>query len=90
MLRKLLASGVKPRLIAQKLKRSIGAIQSRMFFLKSPGGGLRLGHPRPRITEGDSASRPDRLRAVFLFSGSGHRTDGPETLTVTSGDNRLF
>jgi hypothetical protein len=30
MLRKLLASGVKPRLIAQKLKRSIGAIQSRV------------------------------------------------------------
>jgi hypothetical protein len=70
MLRKLLASGMKQRLIAQKMKRSIGTIESRMFFLKSPGGGLRLGHPRPRITEGDSASRPDRLRAVFLFSGS--------------------
>jgi len=31
MLRKLLTSGMKPRLIAQKMKRSIGAIQSRIF-----------------------------------------------------------
>jgi len=36
MLRELLASGVKPRLIAQKLKRSIGAIQSRIFLFKKP------------------------------------------------------
>jgi hypothetical protein len=36
MLRKLIASGVTPRLIAQKLKRSIGAIQSRIFFFKKP------------------------------------------------------
>jgi hypothetical protein len=34
MLRKLLASGVKPRLIAQKMKRSIGAIQSRISLLR--------------------------------------------------------
>jgi len=38
MLRELLASGVKPRLIAQKLKRSIGAIQTRIFRLKIPRG----------------------------------------------------
>jgi hypothetical protein len=31
MLRKLVTSGMKPRLIAQKMKRSIGAIQSRIF-----------------------------------------------------------
>jgi hypothetical protein len=36
MLRGLLASGMKPRLIAQKLKRSIGAIQTRIFFFKKP------------------------------------------------------
>ena len=34
MLRKLLASGMKPRLIAQKMKRSIGAIQSRIYLFK--------------------------------------------------------
>jgi hypothetical protein len=36
MLRGLLASGMKPRLIAQKLKRSIGAIQTRIFLFKKP------------------------------------------------------
>jgi hypothetical protein len=36
MLRKLLTSGMKPRLIAQKMKRSIGAIQSRIFLFKKP------------------------------------------------------
>ena len=44
MLRKLLASGVTPRLIAQKMKRSIGAIRSRVFLFKGPG--LRLGQRR--------------------------------------------
>ncbi|SHH20152.1 hypothetical protein [Bradyrhizobium erythrophlei] len=34
MLRKLVTSGMKPRLIAQKMKRSMGAIQSRIFLLK--------------------------------------------------------
>jgi hypothetical protein len=34
MLRKLVASGVKPRLIAQKMKRSIGAIHSRISLFK--------------------------------------------------------
>jgi hypothetical protein len=36
MLRKLLASGIHKRLIAQKMKRSIGAIQSRIFLFKKP------------------------------------------------------
>jgi hypothetical protein len=36
MLRKLLSSGMKPRLIAQKLKRSTGAIQSRISLFKKP------------------------------------------------------
>jgi hypothetical protein len=36
MLRKLLAPGMKPRLIAQKLNRSIGAIQTRVFHFKKP------------------------------------------------------
>jgi transposase len=36
MLRKLLASGMSQRLIAQKLKRSIGAIQTRIFLFKKP------------------------------------------------------
>jgi DNA-binding NarL/FixJ family response regulator len=36
MLRKLLASGMKPQLIAQKLKRSVGAIQTRIFLFKKP------------------------------------------------------
>ena len=42
MLRELLASGMKPRLIAPKLKRSIGAIQSRIFLFKKPRKRLRL------------------------------------------------
>jgi hypothetical protein len=36
MLRELLASRMKPRLIAQKLKRSIGAIQTRIYLFKKP------------------------------------------------------
>jgi hypothetical protein len=36
MLRTLLTSGIKPRLIAQKLKRSIGAVQSRIYLFKKP------------------------------------------------------
>ena len=36
MLRKLLVSGMKQRLIAQKMNRSIGAIQSRIFLFKKP------------------------------------------------------
>ena len=36
MLRKLLTSGMKPRLIAPKMKRSIGAIQSRISLFKKP------------------------------------------------------
>jgi len=36
MLRNLLASEMKQRLIAQKMKRSIGAIQSRIFLFKKP------------------------------------------------------
>ena len=35
-LRTLLVSGMKQRLIAQKMKRSIGAIQSRIFLFKKP------------------------------------------------------
>jgi hypothetical protein len=34
MLCKLITSGMKPRLIAQKMKRSIGAIQSRIHLFK--------------------------------------------------------
>ena len=36
MLRKLLASGMKPRLIAPKIQRSIGAVQARIYLLKKP------------------------------------------------------
>jgi hypothetical protein len=46
MLRKLLVSGMKPRLIAQKMKRSIGAIQSRIYLFKKPRG--------PRLPRGQS------------------------------------
>jgi hypothetical protein len=35
-LRTLLVSGMKHRLVAQKMKRSIGAIQSRIFLFKKP------------------------------------------------------
>ena len=45
MLRKLLASGMKPRQIAQKLKRSIGAIQSRIFLFKKPRKRLSVKRP---------------------------------------------
>jgi hypothetical protein len=36
MLRKLMVSGMKPPMIAQKMKRSIGAIQSRIHLFKKP------------------------------------------------------
>jgi hypothetical protein len=36
MVRKLLTSGTKPRLIAQTMKRSIGAVQSRIYLFKKP------------------------------------------------------
>ena len=36
MLRKLPTSGTKPRLIAQTKKRSIGAVQSRIYLFKKP------------------------------------------------------
>jgi len=36
MLRKLLGSGMKPPLIAQKMKRTIGAVRSRIFLFKKP------------------------------------------------------
>jgi hypothetical protein len=36
MLRKLLTSGMKQRLIAQKMKRSIRAIETRIYLLKKP------------------------------------------------------
>ena len=45
MLRKLLASGMKPRLIAQKLKRSIRAVQSRISLFKKPRKRLTVKRP---------------------------------------------
>ena len=45
MLRKLLTSGMKPLLIAQKMKRSIGAIQSRIFLFKKPRKRLTIRPP---------------------------------------------
>ncbi len=45
MLRKLLGSGMKPRLIAQKMKRSTGAVQSRIFLLKKPRERQESGQP---------------------------------------------
>jgi hypothetical protein len=43
MLRKLLVSGIKHRLIAQKMKRSIGAVQSRIYLLKKGPGSDKRG-----------------------------------------------
>jgi hypothetical protein len=45
MLRKLLGSGMKPRLIAQKMKRSIGAIQTRISLLKKSRERQESGRP---------------------------------------------
>jgi hypothetical protein len=50
MLRKLLTSGMKQRLIAQKMKRSIGAIQSRIFLFKKP----RKRQESGRLNQNDS------------------------------------
>jgi hypothetical protein len=50
MLRKLLTSGMKQRLIAQKMKRSIGAIQSRVFLFKKP----RKRQGNGRLNQNDS------------------------------------
>ena len=50
MLRKLLTSGMNQRLIAQKMKRSIGAIQSRIFLFKKPRKRQESGRPvEPRL-----------------------------------------
>jgi len=49
MLRELLASGVKPRLIAQKLKRSIGAIQTRIYLFKKPRKRLAPNQARSHV-----------------------------------------
>jgi hypothetical protein len=45
MPRKLLTSGMEQRLIAQKLKRSIGAIQSRIYLFKKPRKRRERGRP---------------------------------------------
>jgi hypothetical protein len=45
MLRKLLTSGMEQRLIAQKLKRSIGAIQSRIYLFEKPRKRQERGRP---------------------------------------------
>jgi probable addiction module antidote protein len=45
MLRKLQASGMKPPLIAQKMKRSIGAIRSRIYLFKKPRERQESGRP---------------------------------------------
>jgi hypothetical protein len=47
MLRKLATSGMMLRPIAQKMKRSIGAIRSRIFLLKNP----RKRSPKARFAE---------------------------------------
>jgi hypothetical protein len=72
MLRELLAFGMKPRLIAQKMKRSIGAIQSRMFLFKKPRKRLTV-RPTP-----DSDARsvirgpfpPQAVDVPFLVTAS--------------------
>jgi hypothetical protein len=45
MLRKLLASGMKPPLIAQKMKRTIGAVRSRILLFKKPRERQESGRP---------------------------------------------
>jgi transposase len=45
MLRKLLTSGMNQRLIAQKMKRSIAAIQSRIYLFKKPRKRQEGGRP---------------------------------------------
>jgi hypothetical protein len=50
MLRKLLTSGMKQRLIAQMMKRSIGAIQSRIYLFRKPRKRQETGRPvEPRL-----------------------------------------
>jgi hypothetical protein len=53
MLRKLRASEMHPRLIALKMNRSIGAIQSRIFILKKPRKRLRVAPPGRARVEGE-------------------------------------
>jgi hypothetical protein len=57
MLRKLLTSGTKPRLIAQTMKRSIEAVQSRIYLFKSFGNGFRRNVPR-WLFKADAGDRP--------------------------------
>ena len=87
MLRKLLASGIHKRLIAQKMKRSIGAIQSRIFLLKSPESRLHrkpdLPNPHGRLVPQRNQrfrshrSRESQLNACptggFMLGGLGKR-----------------
>jgi hypothetical protein len=53
MLRKLMGSGMKPPLIAQKMKRTIGAIQTRIFLFKKPRERQESGRPVEPGPEGE-------------------------------------
>ena len=78
MLRKLLTSGMKSRLIAQKMKRSIGAIQTRIYLFKKPrnlpqtvdlpflitASELRDRKNKRRRKQADDTSRSDAFRRM--------------------------
>jgi hypothetical protein len=61
-LRTLLVSGMKQRLIAQKMKRSIGAIQSRIFLFKKPRKRLTI---RPAPTADTLGAVGGVIRSLF-------------------------
>jgi DNA-directed RNA polymerase specialized sigma24 family protein len=46
MLRKLMGSGMKPQLIAQKMKRSVGAIQTRISLFRRSRKRQESGRPK--------------------------------------------
>ena len=81
MLRKRITSGMKTRLIAQKLKRSIGAIRTRIYLFKKPRSGqhLRPDLPSPHGRLSRSADQQmvgfksnfERLRCKSLGFGAG-------------------
>lgn len=62
MLRNLLTSGMKQRLIAQKMKRSIGAVQTRIDLFKKPTGLPKAVDVPFLITASELRDRKNRRR----------------------------
>ena len=85
MLRELLALGMKPRLIAPKMKRSIGAIQSRIFLFKKPRKPLTV-RSGPDSVGAFYAEHRDNPEAIAMYLNKALATGDPVLATKAIGD----